>query len=82
LKAKRITHNYAETLFINQEDADERIAQVGKLDAIYQRASEVAAWLGSEQRIMERTFHTYLSVNKERGVSILPIFNELLSQPY
>jgi hypothetical protein len=69
-------------LFINQEGGDERTAQGGKMGALYRRASEVAAWLGSEQRIMEQALHIYLSVNKESGFSIPPIFNELLSQPY
>ena len=57
------------------------------MGTIFRKASEVAVWLGHEQRIMEQALrfsHASQSGNldEKSRLSSLPIFKELLSQPY
>ena len=64
LRAEGVQYVWADALCVNQEDLDERSFQVARMGAIFQRACQVAVWLGAEPRtgedmrlLMKQLFH-------------------------
>jgi hypothetical protein len=61
---------WIDALCINQGDDEEKCEQVEKMRTIYQRAREVAIWLGPEdwshakQSCLETSYYLYLSYNR------------------
>lgn len=87
LRAEGFQYVWADALCINQQDFDERSFQVARMGAIYQKAYQVAAWLGAEPRVDEEMrllqFGTsYIALDQDPNITSPTMFDELLSQPY
>ncbi|KAE9373802.1 hypothetical protein N431DRAFT_291494, partial [Stipitochalara longipes BDJ] len=85
LQAEGVLHIWANALCINQGDGEEKTAQVGRMGAIYRKASEVAVWLGHEQDAMETAVQFCVDhehIDEKNRLVILPTFKELLSNAY
>jgi hypothetical protein len=56
---------WADQACINQDDVDERGAQVQLMNKIYQNANHVLVWLGNESRegVAQATFETAMRIN-------------------
>lgn len=87
LRAEGVQYVWADALCINQEDLDERSFQVARMGAIFQRACQVAVWLGAEPRTgeeMRLLQHgtSYLTLDHYPNITTPALFDELLSRPY
>lgn len=87
LRSEGVKYVWADALCINQGDNEEKSSQVRRMATIFQKASEVAVWLGPDYPLSEDAVQL-LGVGRPPRLELqsrhlqLPVLEELLSRPY
>ena len=87
LRAERVERVWVDALCINQQDDEERSHQVRRMGTIFQKANQVAVWLGDAQDMTEEDIKTLSAEHTAIAYQVQPgsaqrAFLRLLLKPY